>query len=319
MGERLTLNHNAIIMPEGHAGLVRDMTIPFKPKHGEEKLTEAEKAKKRTRERDREANGRALHVPEGQMMQHIRLQNKRFMGVSVRKHVCGHAYQLRLAQARNKIIKESTPKIKPSVIIKPKDGRRAYIRDDPRLTEALRSLKHEKRAQEPHDANINPRFTAWVKKSDDEIKLIQIDSENEAEIDNEPFDTLSKKVALSNFLVRPGLLGNDSGVEDDFQTDGTQLLVKEEVRSEDSEAEGGYCHPDDRTPKYKKHQQKPETCSTSTQIEPADVADSDSPSEDENPPNVETVNTARKLVVFNINQQLMDDAGTSTALLQVQI
>ena len=92
MGERLTLNHNAIIMPEGHAGLVRGMTIPFKAKQGEEKLTEAEKAKKRTRERDREANGRALHVPEGQMMQHIRLQNKRFMGVSERKHVCGHAF-----------------------------------------------------------------------------------------------------------------------------------------------------------------------------------------------------------------------------------
>ena len=214
------------------------------------------------------------------------------------------------------MIKESILNIKPSVIIKPKDGRRAYIRDDPRLTEALRSLKHIKRAQEPHDANINPRFTAWVKKSEDEIKLIQIDSENEAEIDNEPSDTLSKKVALSNFLVRPGLLGNDSGAEDEFQADGTQLLVKEEVRSEDSEAEGGYCHPDDRIPKNNQHQQKPETCSTSTQIEPADVADSDSSSEDENPPNVETVNTARKLVVFNINQQLMDDAGTSTALLQ---
>ena len=231
MGERLTLNHNAIIMPEGHAGLVRDMTIPFKAKHGEDKLTEAEKAKKRTRERDREANGRALHVPDGQMMQHVRLQKKRFMGVSDRKHVCGHAYQLRLAQARNKLIKESIPKIKPSVLIKPKDGRRAYIRDDPRLTEALRSMNHIKRAQEPHDANINPLFTAWVKKTEDEIKLIQIDSENEAEIDNEPTDTLSKKVSLSNFLVRPGLLGNDSGAEDEFQKDGTQLLVKEEVRS----------------------------------------------------------------------------------------
>ena len=46
------------------------------------------------------------------------------------------------------------------------------------------------------------------------------------------------------------------------------------------------------------------------------MADSDSPSEDENTPNAETINAARKLVVFNINQQLMDDAGTSTALLQ---
>ena len=45
MGERLTLHHDVVIMPEGHAGLVRDMTIPFKPKHGETKLTEEEKAK----------------------------------------------------------------------------------------------------------------------------------------------------------------------------------------------------------------------------------------------------------------------------------
>ena len=71
-------------------------------------------AKKRTREKDREANGRTLHVPEGQLMQHVRLQKKRFMGMGDRKHVCGHAYQLRLAQARQKLIKESVPQIKPS-------------------------------------------------------------------------------------------------------------------------------------------------------------------------------------------------------------
>ena len=213
-------------------------------------------------------------------------------------------------------MKESIPKIKPSVIIKPKDGRPAYIRDDPRLKEALRSMKYEKRAQEPHDANINPDFTAWVKKSDGEVTLIQIDSDSEKEIDNVPSDTLSKKISLSNFMVRPGLLGNESGAEEDYQPDGTQLIIKEEIRSEDSEAEGGYCHPDDRTPKYKKRKQKPETSSSSTQVEPEDAVDSDSPSEDESHPNTETVNAARKLVVFNINQQLMENAGTSTALLQ---
>ena len=154
MGERLTLNHISTIMPGGHAGLVRDMSIPFKPKHGEEKLTEAEKAKKRTRERDREANGRALHVTNGQMMQHIRLQNKRYLGVSVRKHLCGHAFQLRLAQARNKIIKESIPKIKPSVIIKPRDGRPPYIRDDPRLKEATK--KERRNPMTPTSTRFSP-------------------------------------------------------------------------------------------------------------------------------------------------------------------
>ena len=68
-----------------------------------------------------------------------------------------------------------------------------------------------------------------------------------------------------------------------------------------------------RSPKTTNTNTNPQT---STQFEPSDVADSDSPSEDENTPNAKTVNAARKLVVFNINQQLMDDAGNSTALLQ---
>ena len=156
MSERLTLYHNVVIMPEGHAGLVRDMTIPFKTKHGETKLTMEEKTKKRTRKKDREANGRTLHVPDGQLMQHVRLQKKRFMGVGDRKHVCGHAYQLRLAQARQRLIKESVPQIKPSVIIKPKDGRRPYIRDDPRLTEALNSMNHTKRTRQKYQPALLP-------------------------------------------------------------------------------------------------------------------------------------------------------------------
>ena len=43
--------HDVVIMPEGHARLVRDMTIPFKTKHGETKLTMEEKTKKRTRKK----------------------------------------------------------------------------------------------------------------------------------------------------------------------------------------------------------------------------------------------------------------------------
>ena len=300
MRERLTLYHDVVIMPEGNAGLVRDMTIPFKKKHG--------------------ANERKQHVPDGQLMQHIRLQKKRFMGVGDRKHVCGHAYQLRLAQARQRLIKESVPPIKPSVLIKPKDGRRQYIRDDPRLTEALNSMNHIKRAQEPHDKNINPLFSPWVSKSVDEITLIQIDSENETEIDNEPEPPLSKKVSLSNFLARPGLLGNDSGAESDYEKDGTLLIPKEEERSEDSEAEDGYCHPDNRGKNTTRNprQHRPETCETSTQVEAADTAadSSDSPSDDDEHPNVEAVKTARNLVVFNSTQQLFEDTGVSTALLQ---
>ena len=127
-------------------------------------------------------------------------------------------------------------------------------------------------------------------------------------------------MSLSNFLARPGLLGNDSGAESDFEENGTLLLPKEEEKSEDSEAEGGYCHPDDRdrnTPKNLQ-QHRPETCSRSTQVEAADTAanTSDSPSEDDEPPNVEAVKTARKLVVFNSTQQLIEDTGTATALLQ---
>ena len=127
-------------------------------------------------------------------------------------------------------------------------------------------------------------------------------------------------MSLSNFLTRPGLLGNESGAESDFEENGTLLLPKEEEQSEDSEAEGGYCHPDERdrnTPKNLQ-QHRPEACSTSTQVEAADteVDTPDSPSEDDEPPNVETVKTARNLVVFNSTQQLFENTGTTTALLQ---
>ena len=190
MTERLTVNHDVVILPDGNPGLVRDMRVPFKPRHGEDKLTKKEIEKKRQREKDREAKGKPLHVPEGQMMQHVRLQKKHYMGMTERKYTCGHAYQLRLAKARQKLLKESVPKMKASVLIKPKDGRPAYIRDDERLTQALRTIKHTKRAQTPHDENINPDFSPWVKKTIEDIKLIQIDSEDSvAEIDNEPTPT----------------------------------------------------------------------------------------------------------------------------------
>ena len=44
-----------------------------------------------------------------------------------RKYTCGHGYQARLAKAREKLIRESIPKIKKSVLIKPKDGCPSYV------------------------------------------------------------------------------------------------------------------------------------------------------------------------------------------------
>ena len=135
------------------------------------------------------------------------------------------------------------------VLIKPKDGRRSYIRDDARLTEALRSIKHTKRAQDPHDNNINPDFNAWVKKSVEEIKLVQIDSEeSEVEIDNEPTPTPSKKVTLSNFMIRPGLLGNQSGDESDFEESGTMLLVKKKKNQKTPRPRADTVTPTTETP-----------------------------------------------------------------------
>ena len=185
-------------------------------------------------------------------------------------------------------------------------------------------MKFNKRVQEPHDKNINPEFNEWVKRSIEDVPLIDMADSDEdhplgIEIDNEPTPSPPEKVTLSNFLARPGELGNQSGDESDFDEFGTHILVKEEKQAYDSEAEGGYCHPNDRD-------QKPKTCSVSTQVDTSELTSdtgmgtSESSSEDEaEPPHKEAAKTARKLVVFNATQTLMENPETATAFFQALI
>ena len=145
---------------------------------------------------------------------------------------------MRLARARELMFKESIPKLKPSVIIKAKGGRPSYVRDDPRLTEALRSLNHSVRAQRPLDERINKEFGPYPSKSDEEIPFIQIHSEaSDEEIDQDPTPKTPTKVSISNFLMRPQLMGNLSDDEDKFEEDGTPIIVKLEEKWDDSEEE----------------------------------------------------------------------------------
>ena len=141
---------------------------------------------------------------------------------------------MRLARARELMFKESIPKLKPSVIIKAKGGRPSYVCDDPRLKEALRSFNHTIRAQRPLDENINRDFGPYPPKSVEEIPLIQIHSEaSDEEIDQDTTPKIPTKVSITNFLMRPQLMGNLSDDEDKFEEDGTPILVKLEKQSDD--------------------------------------------------------------------------------------
>ena len=85
-------------------------------------MTREQIEKKRRKEKEREESGKPRFVPQGQMVKHIRNQKKRFLGREERKYIRGHGFGLRLAKARQLLIKESIPKNKPSVFIKAKEG-----------------------------------------------------------------------------------------------------------------------------------------------------------------------------------------------------
>ena len=322
--ERMLQNHEIVILGDGQAALVRDMSVPFKVRHGEEKFSAVQRAKSRRKRKEKEKIGIPAPVPEGQVMQHVRLQKKRFMGKPVRKHTCGFAFELRAARARQKMIKESYPPLKKSVRIKPRDGRTPYIRHDPRVVEAARNLRYEKRAQTPHDKNINKDFNEFVKRGIEEIKLVDLgdtDSEFEfgIEIDNEPSPAKHLRVGLANFLEAPNQMGNQSGEESDYDEYGTNILIKEETQSEDSEAEGGYCHPNDRHRTRSVSTQanvQPLTCSKETQCDTGIGSTESSTEDDDEPPTDETAKAARQLLMFNATQFLSADLETTVAFFQ---
>ena len=101
-------------------------------------------------------------------------------------------------------MRESIPQMKPTVYIKPKNGCPGYMREDPRLKEALKAFRHKIRSQTPMDENINKNFAPFPKKEPEDIKYVQINSDrSDEEIEQDPNPTISKKVSFSNFIVRP--------------------------------------------------------------------------------------------------------------------
>ena len=95
-------------------------------------------------------------------------------------------------------------------------------------------------------------------------------------------------MTFSNFIVRPPLLGNQSG---------------------------------NKSPQNL-NQQRPEMCTTATQVEVSDTAadtgvgTSDSSSEEDEPPTEEATKRVRELVVYNATKQMVEDPETATAFLQ---
>ena len=194
------------------------------------------------------------------------------------------------------------------------------MRDDPRLKRAVRAFRHTIRAQTPMDEKINEDFGPYPKRPAEDITLIQINSEgSDEEVDQDPTPTVPLEVTLSNFIVRPQLLGNMSGDEEGYEEDGTPLLVKIEQKSDDSD--------DENNPENNNKGPDVQVLTKGTQADPTDSTEietantgagaSDSSSEEDNkPPTEEAVDEARKKVAFDFFKEFIADHRTATAMIQ---
>ena len=194
------------------------------------------------------------------------------------------------------------------------------MRDDPRLKRALQAFRHTIRAQNPMDEKINEDFGPFPKRPAEDITLIQINSEgSDQEVDQDPTPTVPLEVTLSNFIVRPQLLGNLSGDKEDYEKDGTPLLVKIEQKSDDSDDENNPEN-DNEGPKMQILTEKTQADPMEpTEIETANSytgASDSSSSEDDEPPTEEAVDEARKKVAFEFFKEFVADHRTATALIQ---
>ena len=165
------------------------------------------------------------------------------------KYVRSRYFQLRLAKARELLVKEAVPPLKPSVWIKSKNGRPGYMKEDPR---AIDAMKHEIRVAIPMDENVNLEYGPFEKRKNiTEYPLVQVNSDaSDEELEQNPDEEVApREVSLSTFLVRSQLFGNQSGDELEFDKDGTPRLIKVEKKSDDSDddREDGEVRPTPRT------------------------------------------------------------------------
>merc|ERR1712051_208823 len=254
--------------------------------------------------------GKDRWLPQGQMVEHVRKLKSCFAGKEERKYIGGAGFAMRLARARDLMFKETLPKLKPSVIIKAKGDRPAYVREDPRVKEALRSFKHTLRAQKALDENLDRNFGPFPKKDLHEIPLIQIHSDaSDEEIDQDTNPKVSTKVSVTNFLMRPKQMGDLSDDEDKFDPDGTPIIVKLEKQSDDSEAESS---PEtDADP-----QTYPGTQTVTLPTNQVEGTSDSSSEDDDETPSDKAAEEAQKEVAYAIFREFMDDPKTGTALVQ---
>ena len=236
-----------------------------------------------------------------------------------------------MARARTELVKEAIPPIKPMVWIKGRPGKPGYMKEDPRLKRAIRAMKHTIRVQVPMDENINKDFGPFEKRPISDYPLIQINTDtSDVEIDQEPEKEITpKEVSLTTFLARSQLVGNQSGDKQEFEPDGTQILIKIEQRSDDSDvAEESMPAPSvvaNQTVQSEVSGQdvaqnpQPGT-SRAAEIETVDIAGGASESSEEedaeDQPHKEEIDAAREQVAFQLVKEIMANPETATAMVQ---
>ena len=309
MSGRLNQHMEVIILPNGGAGLVRKSGIKYKPVHGEEYMSEKDIAKKRERAKAGK-NYKQRRIPHGQMVKHTRNIKRKYLGKEECKYFRARYFGLRLAKAREMLEKEAVPPVKKSVWIKGKNGKPGYMKEDPRLKRAITAIKHQIRVAIPMDEDVNPELGPFEKRKNiTDYPLIQINSEaSDEEIEQDPAKEIPlNEVSMITFLARSQLVGNQSGDESEFESDGTPIIVKIEQKSDDSDIE--------EFGQYNAQDPKPGTSTPTLTVRQIGQEDTDS-SEDEEPTSKEEMEASREMVTYRLVRELSANPNIATAMVQ---
>ena len=317
-----------IILPNGGPGLVRKKDIDFRAIHWEEYMSEQDVAKKRAKFKSKIRKER--YVPPGQLVRHTRNIKRKYLGKELMKYVRSRYFQLRLAKARELLVKEAVPPLKPSVWIKSKNGRPGYMKEDPRLKRAIDAMKHEIRVAIPMDENVNLEYGPFGKRKNiTEYPLVQVNSDaSDEELEQNPDEEVApREVSLSTFLVRSQLFGNQSGDELEFDKDGTPRIIKVEKKSDDSDndREDGEVRPTPRT--YARGGASGRDAApnprpgTSIAMETTNLTDSgsehsESSEEDDAQPSKEETDASREVAAYKLIREISANPDTATDLIQ---
>ena len=286
-------------------------------------MSEQDVDKKREKLKSKKRKER--YIPPGQLVRHKRNLKRKYLGKELMKYVRSRYFQLRLAKARELLVKEAVPPLKPSVWIKSKNGRPGYMKEDPRLKRAITAMKHEIRVAIAMDENVNPEFGPFEKKNITEIQVNSNSDASDEELEQNPTEEVApQEVSLSTFLVRSQLFGNQSGDELEFEKDGTPLLIKVEKKSDDSD-DDGEVRPTPST--YARGGNSGRAAALNSGPGPSMATETTSPtnsgsehsesSEEDNaqPPKKET-DASREIVAYKLLREISANPDTAIALIQ---